>query len=181
MWCWITTNLTTTFSDTLNKITSFDFRYRSPFVRNKPAEPLQWRKLWSIPTKQEIVLFSAEPRVAVVANQPLVQCVPSALPPRDEVAGRNVDNSHLVRDQEHVEPTHFPPVRLRGVMRNAKPSHNSALSSYCILGMYHLTQQGTADNPCYRNVSQALKCNLKARYTGCIDSALCMNRTLEKP
>jgi hypothetical protein len=122
LWCWIATNPTTTFSDTLNETTSFDFRYRSPFVRNKPVGPLQWRKLRSIPTKEEIVLFSAESRVAVVANQPLVQCVPSALPPRDKVAGCNVDNSHLVRDQELVQPNHFLPVRLHGVVRNVKPS-----------------------------------------------------------
>jgi len=116
-----------------------------------------------------------------VANQPLVQCAPCALPPRDEVAGRNVDNSHLVRDEEFVEPNHFLPVRLHGVVRNAKPSDNSALTSNCILGLYHLTQQGTPDNPCHRNVSQALKCNLKAACTGGIDSALCMNRIVEKP
>lgn len=133
LWCWIATNPTKTFCDTLNESWSFDFRYRSPFVRNKPAGTLQRRKLRSIPTKEETVLFSAESRVAVVANQPLVQCLPSALPPRDEVAGRNVDNSHPVRDQELVEPNHFLPLRLHGVVRNAKPSDNSALTSYCIL------------------------------------------------
>lgn len=95
------------------------------FVRNKPAGPLQCRKLRSIPTKKEIILQSISG-----GHQPLVQCEPSALPTRDEVAGRNVDNSHLVRDQELVEPNHFPSVRLHGVVRNAKPSHDFALTSY---------------------------------------------------
>lgn len=79
--------------------------------------------------------------LAVEAKRLLVQCVPSALPPRDEVADCNADNSQPVKDQEHVEPNHFRPVRLNGVVRHAKPSDNSVRTSYCILGLYHLTQQ----------------------------------------
>ena len=67
--------------------------------------------------------------LAVVANQPLDQCVPSVLHPRNEVAGRNADNPHPARGQELVEPYHFHPVRLHGAVRNAKPSDTSALTS----------------------------------------------------
>jgi hypothetical protein len=111
--------------------------------------------LRSIPTEEEIVLSAVS--AAVVAKQLLVQCVSGVLPPRNEVAGCNADSSHPVQDQEHVEPNHFRLVRLHGVKSKAKRSDNSALSSYCILGLYRLTQQGTRDNPCYRNVKSGVE------------------------